>query len=79
MAGEDSRFIRLVFAELPEDEMHLRAMEFHELMDQRRTTRHFSSREVSTELIEAAVMTPVPHLREHISSRGPLSQSPILT
>ena len=57
MAGEDSRFIPLVFAELPGDEMHLRAMEFHELMDKRRTTRHFSSREVSTKLIETAVMT----------------------
>ena len=57
MAGEDSRFIPLVFAELPGDEMHRRAMDFQDLMDKRRTTRHFSSREVSTELIETAVMT----------------------
>jgi nitroreductase len=57
MAGEDSRFIPLVFTELPEDEMYRRAMDFHEVMDKRRTTRHFSSREVSTELIETAVKT----------------------
>jgi nitroreductase len=57
MAGEDSRFIPLVFTELPEDEMYRRAMDFHEVMDKRRTTRHFSSREVSAELIETAVKT----------------------
>jgi len=57
MAGVDSRFIPLVFSELPQKEMQRRATEFHELMDKRRTTRHFSSREVSSELIETAVKT----------------------
>ncbi len=57
MADDESGFIPLVFAELTEDEMHSRADEFYELMDKRRTTRHFSSRKVSSELIETAVKT----------------------
>ena len=57
MAEDESGFIPLVFSELPPKEMHRRATEFHELMDKRRTTRHFSSREVSSELIETAVKT----------------------
>ncbi len=57
MADDESGFIPLVFAELTEDEMHSRADEFYELMDKRRTTRHFSSRKVSAELIETAVKT----------------------
>ncbi|HIB59389.1 MAG TPA: nitroreductase family protein [Candidatus Poseidoniales archaeon] len=57
MAEDESGFIPLVFSELPQKEMQRRAKEFHELMDKRRTTRHFSSREVSSELIETAVKT----------------------
>ena len=54
---EEPGFIRLEFQELPADEMLSRAHAFHEQMDQRRTTRHFSGREVSRELIELAVRT----------------------
>ena len=50
-------FVRLVFQERPIDEMGERADEFYELMDGRRTTRHFSDRMVPRELIEAAVRT----------------------
>ena len=51
---EEPGFIRLEFQELPADEMLSRAHAFHEQMDQRRTTRHFSGREVPRELIELA-------------------------
>ncbi len=54
---EEPGFIRLAFEELPADEMLSRAHAFHEQMDQRRTTRHFSDREVPRELIELAVRT----------------------
>ena len=54
---EEPGFIRLEFQELPADEMLSRAHAFHEQMDQRRTTRHFSGREVPRELIELAVRT----------------------
>ena len=50
-------FIELIFNELPEDEMAQRARDFYEQMDMRRTTRHFSSRAVSRELIELAIKT----------------------
>jgi nitroreductase len=50
-------FVPLVFHELPEDEMRERAQGFHELMGARRTTRHFSKRDVSRDLIELAVRT----------------------
>ena len=54
---EEPGFIRLAFEELPADEMLSRAHAFHEQMGQRRTTRHFSDREVPRELIELAVRT----------------------
>ena len=50
-------FIDLIFDELPVDEMSRRARDFYEQMDMRRTTRHFSSRAVSRELIELAIKT----------------------
>ena len=50
-------FVPLVFHELPEDEMRERAQGFHKLMGARRTTRHFSKRDVSRDLIELAVRT----------------------
>ena len=56
--GDDEPgFIRLEFAELPPEEMLSRAQDFHQQMDERRTTRHFSTREVPRELIELAIKT----------------------
>ncbi len=54
---EEPGFIDLVFDELPADEMLSRARDFYEQMDTRRTTRHFSNREVPRELIELAIKT----------------------
>ena len=48
-------FIPLEWLELPESEMKARALELFENMDKRRTTRHFSSRNVARELIEQAI------------------------
>ena len=56
-AEEESGFITLEFAELPPAEMSRRAAEFYEMMDKRRTTRHFSDREVPRKLIERAIQT----------------------
>ena len=57
-AGEDQPgFIRLEFSELDSEEMSERAESFYELMDKRRTTRHFSTRNVPRELIELAIKT----------------------
>ena len=56
-AGEESGFINLEFAELPPAEMSKRADEFYEMMDKRRTTRHFSDRNVPRKLIERAIQT----------------------
>ena len=50
-------FIALVFEEIPPNEMLTRARAFHEQMDERRTTRHFSAREVPRNLIELAIKT----------------------
>ena len=54
---EEPGFIQLEFEELPADEMLTRARDFYEQMDERRTTRHFSNREVPRELIELAIKT----------------------
>ena len=48
-------FIPPEWFELPESEMSARALELFENMDKRRTTRHFSSRNVPRELIEQAI------------------------
>ena len=48
-------FIPLEWLELPKSEMKSRALELFENMDKRRTTRHFSSRDVPRELIEQAI------------------------
>ncbi len=53
----EPRFVPLVFHELPEDEMRERGNAFHDLLDARRTTRHFSTREVPRVLIELAIRT----------------------
>ena len=59
MGGDNgkSNFIPLVFHELDENTMNKRAEDFYKVMDERRTTRHFSKREVPRELIEIAVKT----------------------
>jgi nitroreductase len=56
-AEEEPSFITLEFVELLPDEMTSRADEFYEMMDKRRTTRHFSDREVPRKLIERAIQT----------------------
>lgn len=56
-AEGETGFITLEFAELPPEEMSKRADEFYEMMDKRRTTRHFSDREVPRRLIERAIQT----------------------
>ena len=59
MADVDNEpgFVPLVFHDLPPAEMLERAQSFQFKMEQRRTTRHFSDREVPRELIELAVQT----------------------
>ena len=56
-ANDESGFIDLVFEELTSEEMNSRADSFYEEMSKRRTTRHFSTREVSRSLIETAIKT----------------------
>ena len=53
MSGDG--FIPLEWLELPESEMSARALELFKSMDKRRTTRHFSNRNVPRELIEQAI------------------------
>ena len=50
-------FIPLEHTDLEDDEMLSRANSFHSQMSARRTTRHFSNKEVSRELIELAIRT----------------------
>tara|TARA_Y100000588_G_C13999276_1_gene814923 strand:+ start:259 stop:936 length:678 start_codon:yes stop_codon:yes gene_type:complete len=54
---EEPGFVPLEFSEIHEEEMLSRARSFYEQMDGRRTTRHFSDREVPRELIELAIRT----------------------
>jgi len=54
---EEHGFIPLDFEEFPGDEMIERARSFFNQMSRRRTTRHFSDREVPKELIELAIKT----------------------
>ena len=49
-------FINLEWKERPLKEMKLRSKELLQLMQKRRTTRHFSTRDVPKELIEHAIM-----------------------
>ena len=51
------KFIPLRFERLAEGEQRLRAREFYEVMDRRRTVRDFSSESVPLELIERAIHT----------------------
>lgn len=50
-------FEPLQFTRLPADEMLRRARDFYAELDQRRTTRHFSTEPVPRELIELAIRT----------------------
>tara|TARA_B100000686_G_scaffold353603_1_gene459875 strand:+ start:559 stop:1236 length:678 start_codon:yes stop_codon:yes gene_type:complete len=50
-------FVPLEHSEMEESEMLRRANSFYDQMDSRRTTRHFSEREVPRELIELAIKT----------------------
>ncbi len=54
---EMSGFVDLEFVELSEEDMDKQASNFYELMNKRRTTRHFSDRKVSKKLIEYAIKT----------------------
>jgi len=54
---EEPDFIDLEFVEIDSETMLSKARSFYEQMDRRRTTRHFSDREVSRELIELAIRT----------------------
>ena len=54
---EEHGFIPLDFEEFPGDEMIERARSFFNQMSRRRTTRHFSDREVPKEMIELAIKT----------------------
>ena len=57
--GEDKEpgFVDLEFFEIDSETMLSKARSFYEQMDRRRTTRHFSNREVPRELIELAIRT----------------------
>ena len=50
-------FIEMDFVEVQAREMLDRANRYYELMEKRRTTRHFSKKEVSRDLIELAIRT----------------------
>ena len=52
-----SGFVDLEFVELSEEDMDKQASDFYELMNKRRTTRHFSDRKVSKKLIQYAIKT----------------------
>ncbi len=53
---EDQSFVPLSWTEVSLEEMHLRSKELLEVMRRRRTTRHFSTRDVPKELIESAIL-----------------------
>ena len=55
--AEGPGFIDLEFIEVDSETMLSKAHSFYEQMDLRRTTRHFSDREVPRELIELAIRT----------------------
>ena len=57
VVDDEPGFVSLVFHELSGADMLERAQSFLARMEQRRTTRHFSGREVPRELIELAVQT----------------------
>lgn len=54
---EKGKFIDLIFEKLPEDTMISRAEEYYTKMENRRTTRHFSDKQIPRQLIELAIKT----------------------
>ena len=56
-SGEELGFIDLEFIELSKEDMSKQASDFFDLMNKRRTTRHFSTKEVPRKLIEIAIKT----------------------
>ena len=57
MNDKKSDFIDLEFSQMTLDKMSENASKFFEIMKKRRTTRHFSNKEVPRELIEIAIKT----------------------
>ena len=55
--NEEPGFINLDFQEIDAEIMKSNAVDFYNLMDKRRTTRHFSTKDVPKELIELAIKT----------------------
>jgi iodotyrosine deiodinase len=55
--AEELGFIDLEFIELSKEDMSNQASDFFNLMNKRRTTRHFSKKEVPRKLIEIAIKT----------------------
>ena len=57
MNDENSDFIDLEFSQISMEKMSENASRFFEMMKKRRTTRHFSEKQVPRELIEMAIKT----------------------
>ena len=57
MNDEDSDFIDLEFSPISKEKMAENAFDFFQLMNKRRTTRHFSTKHVPRNLIEMAIKT----------------------
>ncbi|MFQ3321213.1 MAG: iodotyrosine deiodinase [Candidatus Thalassarchaeaceae archaeon] len=57
MSDNELDFIDLDFNEMPFEEMKERSLSFYKMMNRRRTTRHFSNKNVERELIEVAIRT----------------------
>ena len=57
MNDEDSDFIDLEFSQISKEKMAENAFDFFQLMNKRRTTRHFSKKQVPRNLIEIAIKT----------------------
>ena len=57
MNDEDSDFIDLEFSQISKERMAENAFDFFQLMNKRRTTRHFSTKHVPRNLIEMAIKT----------------------
>tara|TARA_B100000902_G_scaffold24484_1_gene29468 strand:- start:1689 stop:2363 length:675 start_codon:yes stop_codon:yes gene_type:complete len=57
MNDENSDFIDLEFSQISMEKMSGNASKFFEMMKKRRTTRHFSEKQVPRELIEMAIKT----------------------
>jgi len=57
MNDENSDFIDLEFSQISMEKMSENASKFFEMMKKRRTTRHFSEKQVPRELIEMAIKT----------------------